>query len=144
VSARVLGGAGLIVLTVGLGVYGANQVLRVRQMRGEIEAMERDIVTLRARADELSRTVERLRAQVTQLSTFMYYGNLFVGKLLEAKHLGCSTITDVGTTYKLCRRAARDLSADGASRLSVVAPATDLKTEPSNDPPLLRGSDKSH
>ncbi len=51
-----------------------------------------------------TRTVERLRAQVTQLSTFMYYGNVFVGKLLEAKHLGRSTITDVGTTYKLCRR----------------------------------------
>jgi glycosyltransferase involved in cell wall biosynthesis len=51
-----------------------------------------------------TRTVERLRAQMTQLSTFMYYGNLFVGKLLEAKHLGRSTITDVGTTYKLCRR----------------------------------------
>jgi hypothetical protein len=53
-----------------------------------------------------TRTVERLRAQKTQLSTFMYYGNLFVGKLLEAKHLGRSTITDVGTTYKLCRRGA--------------------------------------
>jgi hypothetical protein len=53
-----------------------------------------------------TRTVERLRAQTTQLSTFMYYGNLFVGKLLEAKHLGRSTITDVGTTYKLCRRSA--------------------------------------
>lgn len=51
-----------------------------------------------------TRTVERLRARGTQLSTFMYYGNLFVGKLLEAKHLGRSTITDVGTTYKLCRR----------------------------------------
>src|SRR6266481_9940014 len=62
-----------------------------------------------------TRTVECLREYSTQLSTFMYYGNLFVGKLLEAKHLGRSTITDVGTTYKLCRRAARDLSADGAS-----------------------------
>ena len=51
-----------------------------------------------------TRTVERLRARVTQLSTFMYYGNLFMGKLLEAKHLGRTTITDVGTTYKLCRR----------------------------------------
>jgi hypothetical protein len=51
-----------------------------------------------------TRTVERLRQHKTQLSTFMYYGNLFVGKLLEAKHLGRSTITDVGTTYKLCRR----------------------------------------
>jgi hypothetical protein len=50
-----------------------------------------------------TRTVERLRQHTTQLSTFMYYGNLFVGKLLEAKHLGKCTITDVGTTYKLCR-----------------------------------------
>jgi Glycosyltransferase like family 2 len=51
-----------------------------------------------------TRTVEALRQYTTQLSTFMYYGNLFVGKLLEAKHLGRCTITDVGTTYKLCRR----------------------------------------
>jgi hypothetical protein len=53
-----------------------------------------------------TRTVECLRQYSTQLSTFMYYGNLFVGKLLEAKHLGRSTITDVGTTYKVCRKAA--------------------------------------
>jgi hypothetical protein len=51
-----------------------------------------------------TRTVERLRQPVTQLTTFMYYGNVFVGKLLEAKHVGRSTITDVGTTYKLCHR----------------------------------------
>lgn len=51
-----------------------------------------------------TRTVEPLRQHSTQLTTFMYYGNLFVGKLLEAKHLGRCTITDVGTTYKLCRR----------------------------------------
>lgn len=51
-----------------------------------------------------TRTVEPLRQYVTQLSTFMYYGNIFVGKLLEAKHLGRGTITDLGTTYKLCRR----------------------------------------
>lgn len=51
-----------------------------------------------------SRTVEPLRQYLTQLTVFMYYGNLFVGKLLEAKHLGRGTITDVGTTYKLCRR----------------------------------------
>jgi hypothetical protein len=50
-----------------------------------------------------TRTVEPLRQYTTQLSTFMYYGNIFVGKLLEAKHLGRCTITDVGTTYKLCR-----------------------------------------
>lgn len=53
-----------------------------------------------------SRTVEPLRQYLTQLTSFMYYGNLFVGKLLEAKHLGRGTITDGGTTYKLCRREA--------------------------------------
>ncbi|WP_293882361.1 glycosyltransferase family 2 protein [Sphingomonas sp.] len=51
-----------------------------------------------------TRTAEPLRHFTTQLSSFMFYGNIFVGKLLEAKHLGRSTITDVGTTYKLCRR----------------------------------------
>jgi glycosyl transferase family 2 len=53
-----------------------------------------------------TRIVEQLRERDTQLSTFMYYGNFAVGKLLELKHLGRGTFTDVGTTYKLCRRAA--------------------------------------
>jgi hypothetical protein len=39
----------------------------------------------------------------TQLTNFIYFGNFFVGKLLELKHLGRGTLTDVGTTYKLCR-----------------------------------------
>jgi hypothetical protein len=50
-----------------------------------------------------TRIVEQLRSRLTQLTTFMYYGNFFVGKLLEAKHVGRGTFTDVGTTYKLCR-----------------------------------------
>ena len=50
-----------------------------------------------------TRIVEQLRDLETQLTTFMYYGNFFVGKLLEAKHAGRGTFTDVGTTYKLCR-----------------------------------------
>lgn len=53
-----------------------------------------------------TRIVEQLRAPRTQLTTFMYYGNFFVGKLLEAKHIGKGTFTDVGTTYKLCRNTA--------------------------------------
>jgi Glycosyl transferase family 2 len=53
-----------------------------------------------------TRTVEALRERRTQLTTFMFYGNLFVAKLLEAKHLARSTLTDVGSTYKLCRRQA--------------------------------------
>jgi hypothetical protein len=52
-----------------------------------------------------TRIVEQLRDRETQLSTFMYYGNFFAGKLLEVKHLGQGTFTDVGTTYKLMRRA---------------------------------------
>jgi hypothetical protein len=51
-----------------------------------------------------TRIVEQLRDRETQLSTFMYYGNFFAGKLLEMKHLGQGTFTDVGTTYKLMRR----------------------------------------
>jgi len=51
-----------------------------------------------------TRIVEQLREHGTQLSTFMYYGNFFAGKLLEAKHLGRGTFTDLGTTYKVMRR----------------------------------------
>jgi hypothetical protein len=50
-----------------------------------------------------TRIVEQLREFETQLTTFMYYGNFFAGKLLEAKHLGKGTFTDVGTTYKIVR-----------------------------------------
>ena len=55
-----------------------------------------------------TRIVEQLRDYSTQLSTFMYYGNFFVGKLLELKHLGRGTFTDVGTTYKIIRRSSLD------------------------------------
>ena len=53
-----------------------------------------------------TRISEQLRALRTQLTTFIYYGNFFAGKLLEVKHLGRGTFTDVGTTYKLCRNVA--------------------------------------
>ena len=68
-----------------------------------------------------TRIVEQLRDHPTQLSTFMYYGNFFVGKLLELKHLGRGTFTDVGTTYKLLRR-------DSLARLMpVLNPAVNLE-----------------
>lgn len=51
-----------------------------------------------------TRIVEQLRAYNTQLSTFIYYGNFFAGKLLECKHLGQGTFTDVGATYKVIHR----------------------------------------
>jgi len=61
VSPRLLGSGAVALLTLGLAVYGGNQVLRVSHLRQQMETIERDIVTLRARAEELSRTVERLR-----------------------------------------------------------------------------------
>jgi glycosyltransferase involved in cell wall biosynthesis len=68
-----------------------------------------------------TRIVEQLRDHDTQLSTFMYYGNFFAGKLLEVKHLGKGTFTDVGTTYKLMpRETVADL-------LRIVNPAVDLE-----------------
>lgn len=53
-----------------------------------------------------TRIVDQLRCKNTQLTTFMFYGNFFVGKLLELKHISKGTFTDVGTTYKLCRNKA--------------------------------------
>ena len=68
-----------------------------------------------------TRIVEQLRAHRTQLTSFMYYGNFFVGKLLEAKHIGKGTFTDVGTTYKLCRNSAL------RALLPLVNPAINLE-----------------
>jgi hypothetical protein len=68
-----------------------------------------------------TRIVEQLRQCKTQLSTFMYYGNFFVAKLLEAKHIGKGTFTDVGTTYKLCWRPALQ------TLLSRLNPAVNLE-----------------
>ena len=78
---------------------------------GDLTFRARDIDKLVAYASHAdivngTRIVEQLRERETQLSVFMFYGNLFVGKLLEYKHLGKGTFTDVGTTYKLCHRSA--------------------------------------
>ncbi|MBI2685522.1 MAG: glycosyltransferase family 2 protein [Acidobacteria bacterium] len=68
-----------------------------------------------------TRIVEQLRDPSTQLTTFVFYGNFFVGKLLELRHLGRGTFTDVGTTYKLLRR-------DSLKRiLEVVNPRVNLE-----------------
>jgi cell division protein FtsB len=60
-SPRVLGGTALVLLAAGVAGYAGNQILRVTQMRREIVTMEREITTLRARTEELTRTVNRLR-----------------------------------------------------------------------------------
>ncbi|NJB68681.1 hypothetical protein GGQ74_002354 [Desulfobaculum xiamenense] len=50
-----------------------------------------------------TRTVDQLQDERTQVTPFIHYGNTFVGKLLEMKHIGRCTLSDVGTTYKMCR-----------------------------------------
>ena len=60
-SPRLLGGAAAALLVAALLVYGGSALVRVVQLQEEVEALERDIVTQRARADALARTVERLR-----------------------------------------------------------------------------------
>lgn len=71
-----------------------------------------------------SRTAILLQQPRTQLTTFMHYGNLFVSKLLEAKHIGRSTLSDVGTTYKLCRNSALE------SLLPTLSPYVNLEFNP--------------
>jgi Glycosyl transferase family 2 len=93
-EALAIGVSDLIVLCEGDGTFRAQDIEKLLAY-----APHADIVNG-------TRTVERLRHPRTQLTTFMYYGNFFVGKLLESKHIGKCTITDVGTTYKLCRRPA--------------------------------------
>jgi cell division protein FtsB len=58
---RALGVAAIVIVAVTLSAYGARAVLKVSEMRRDMETMERDLVTLRARTEELTRTVDRLR-----------------------------------------------------------------------------------
>jgi cell division protein FtsB len=62
VNRRLLGGAALLVVVGALAVYGVTALVRVSHLKREMEAMERDLGTLRARTDELTRTVDRLRS----------------------------------------------------------------------------------
>jgi hypothetical protein len=76
---------------------------------GDMTFRARDLDKLAAYAAHASvvngtRIVEQLRDPDTQLSTFMFYGNFIGGKLLEARHFGKGTFTDLGTTYKLLDR----------------------------------------
>jgi cell division protein FtsB len=58
---RAFGVAAVLVVAVVLGAYGARAAVRVSEMRREMDTMERDLVALRARTEELTKTVERLR-----------------------------------------------------------------------------------
>jgi cell division protein FtsB len=58
---RAVGVVAVTVVSAGLVVFGAGAVARLVEMRREMRSMERDLVALRARADDLTRHVERLR-----------------------------------------------------------------------------------
>ena len=57
---RAFGVAAVLVVAVAFGAYGTRAVLKVSEMRREIDTMERDLVTLRERTEALTKTVERL------------------------------------------------------------------------------------
>ena len=58
---RLAGAALVLLLFVGLGVYGWHGVVRVRALREQLGALERDNVALRQQADRLVQTIDRLR-----------------------------------------------------------------------------------
>jgi cell division protein FtsB len=61
VTRRLLGGVAVTVLGLGLAVYSGESFVRVLQMRREIDALQRDVVTLRTQSEQLAATVQRLR-----------------------------------------------------------------------------------
>ena len=58
---RVVGGALLLLLFAGLTVYGWQGVVRLRQMHDQLQALERENVTLRREAERLAQVIDRLR-----------------------------------------------------------------------------------
>ena len=58
---RALVSAALGLVTAGLFVFGGAGLVRVWQMKQGVAALELEIRTLRAEADRLTRTVDRLR-----------------------------------------------------------------------------------
>ncbi len=66
-SPRLVGGTLAVVFFLGLSVYGWRGVVRLQQMRGQLEALERDNATLRQQAARLTQTIDRLRNDPTYL-----------------------------------------------------------------------------
>ncbi len=60
-SRRLVGGAVVVLIALGLALYGSSSLVRLLQMRAEMEAMEKDVATLRQQTEQLSATVHRLR-----------------------------------------------------------------------------------
>lgn len=60
-SPRLVGGTLAVLFLTGVGVYGWRGVVRLQQMRGQLEALERDNASLRQQAARLTQAIERLR-----------------------------------------------------------------------------------
>ena len=58
---RIVGAVLLLLVCVGFGVYGWHGVVRLRDMREQLVALERDNAALRAQAERLAQTIDRLR-----------------------------------------------------------------------------------
>ena len=60
-SPQKLGTIALVVLAVGLAVFGVKESVRAWQMRRDMHVAEREVEALRARQADLTRTIDRLR-----------------------------------------------------------------------------------
>jgi cell division protein FtsB len=67
VSRRALAGGVVVTLAVAFLVYGSSGLVRVWQMQKEVEALEREIVILRAAMQEMARDVDALRSDPAAL-----------------------------------------------------------------------------
>jgi cell division protein FtsB len=61
VSPQKLGSVAMVVLAVGLAVFGVKESVRAWQMRRDMHVVEREVQALRTKQAELTRTVDRLR-----------------------------------------------------------------------------------
>ena len=60
-SPKRLGTVAMVVLAVGLAVFGVKESVRAWQMRRDMHAVEREVQALRAKQEQLTRSVDRLR-----------------------------------------------------------------------------------
>jgi len=60
-SPQKLGTIALVVLAVGLAVFGVKESVRAWQMRRDMHVAEREVEALRAKQADLTRTIDRLR-----------------------------------------------------------------------------------
>jgi cell division protein FtsB len=61
VRPRVVGGALVLLVCVGLVIYGWQGVVRLREMREQLYTLERENVALRQQAERLAQVIDRLR-----------------------------------------------------------------------------------